>query len=197
MYSRFLALAISVFGTGLTAAFGFALPAQSQEFREWTASRRAVNTCVWVAQSQGFPVLEVLNQNNYAGESKVVMRVQEQRGSTTLGCDYGNTGRVQLYRLTERRSDWNAGRYGRYDRGHWDGWSDDWDNASSDERENNRWDNHWDNRWDNHHRHDDDWNNNRDNRGGNHWYGSWNDDRHRTRWNDRDWNDRDDWHHDR
>lgn len=154
-----------------SAGWGFPLP--------WIfpmANQQAEAICIDAAESQGLRVTDVLDRNNFAGGSEIVLQVRDYRSGNRngyrIGCDYAdNTGQVQLYRLDnvadrrDRNDDWFDPHERRTDRGdHWR--NDNW---------NDRWDQDQDN-W------DDDWNGDRNDS----WNDNWNDNRY-------DW---DDWDYD-
>ena len=91
--------------TGLTLASlaMLATPSFGWPDRMLIASRRAQETCVDAAQQQGLRVTDVVEQNDYAGGTEIILRGRNRNQSVTVGCDYAeNTGRVQLYRLEGR-----------------------------------------------------------------------------------------------
>jgi hypothetical protein len=97
-----------LFGLFLPLA-GFATPSFAQRTNgTLLADSRAENTCVDAAEDQGLRVLDVLEQNDYAGGTEVIMRVRGRSGSASynLGCDYASNSRdVELYRINDREFD--------------------------------------------------------------------------------------------
>lgn len=92
---QFLAAGLTLTGLAALAAPGFALPSQTL-----VASRRAQETCIDAVEQQGLRVTDIVEQNDYAGGTEIILRGQNRSQSFTVGCDYAdNTGRVQLYRL--------------------------------------------------------------------------------------------------
>lgn len=136
MKSRSSALPISLLSTGLVIStlFGVTAPSFGQsrlENRTLLADGRAEDTCINAVERQGLQVVDVLDRNEYAGGSEVVLRVRERRQSFTLGCDYAdNTRRVQLYQLDGYEDDWEQDDdfYDRnsYNRSYNDEVSDSW-----------------------------------------------------------------------
>jgi hypothetical protein len=113
--------------TGLTVASLtlLAMPGLSLPAPMLIASRRAQETCLDAVQQQGLRVTDVVEQNDYAGGSEIILRGRTRNQSFTVGCDYAeNTGRVQLYQLEgrdnsrdddredDREDDWDDDEYG-------------------------------------------------------------------------------------